>query len=350
MAARIDELMAAHSGDAPWVAFEYYPPRTEDGVNNLKKKMPRFKAQKPLYIDMTFGAGGSTSDLTLDLCKEAKAAGLEPNMHLTCTNMPQEKIYEALEGAKAAGIRNIVALRGDPPLGQERWEAVEGGFTCALDLTKHIVKTYGKDQFCISTAGYPEGHPGAIKKVAEGQELSDKEKRRVVSLEDGDYVCSDADFAKEMEYLKAKVDAGASLIITQMFFDVDVFADFLEACKEYGITVPVIPGLMLVQNAGGFGRMTAFCKTRVPTSIREGLEAVKEDDAAVKQFGIDLGAKMCEQLMALGCKGLHFYTLNLEKVTFGVMRKLGLFDEDAAAAAAAAAEPAAAASAGAASA
>ncbi len=226
---------------------------------------------------------------------------------------------------------------------------MEGGFTCALDLTKHIVKTYGKDQFCISTAGYPEGHPGAIKKVAEGQELSDKEKRRVVSLEDGDYVCSDADFAKEMEYLKAKVDAGASLIITQMFFDVDVFADFLEACKEYGITVPVIPGLMLVQNAGGFGRMTAFCKTRVPASIREGLEAVKEDDAAVKQFGIDLGAKMCEQLMALGCKGLHFYTLNLEKVTFGVMRKLGLFDEDAAAAAAAAAEPAAAASAGAAS-
>ena len=223
----------------------------------------------------------------------------------------------------------------DPPKGEERWKAVEGGFSCGLDLTKHIIKTYGPDQFCIATAGYPEGHPNVIKEIEEGRELSEAEEGRVVVVDGKRHVCSDGDFATEMAYLKEKVDAGSKLILTQMFFDVEVFRSFVKACRDIGIDVPIIPGLMLVQNAGGFSRMTAFCKTRVPAEVVAGLEAVKEDEAAVKQFGIDLGAKMCEELEAMGTPGLHFYTLNLEKVTFGVMKKLGLYvepEEEAAAA------------------
>ena len=135
--------------------------------------------QRPLYIDMTWGAGGSTSDLTLELCRQAKELyGLEANMHLTCTNMEVEKITKGLEGARAAGIRNIVALRGDPPAGEEKWQAVEGGFTCALDLVTHIRKEHG-DYFCLSVAGYPEGHPTVIKDVAPGQQLTPAEQKRV---------------------------------------------------------------------------------------------------------------------------------------------------------------------------
>ena len=140
--------------------------------------------RRPLYMDMTWGAGGSTSDLTLDLCRNAKERyGMEPNMHLTCTNMEVEKIKQGLDGAKAAGIRNIVALRGDPPAGQDRWEATEGGFACALDLVKHIRENYG-DWFCVSVAGYPEGHPNVIKEVGDAP-LSAAEQKRVVFTDDG---------------------------------------------------------------------------------------------------------------------------------------------------------------------
>lgn len=200
---------------------------------------------------------------------------------------------------------------------------MEGGFSCALDLTKHIIDKYGPEQFCIATAGYPEGHPNVIKKVEEGHELSEAEEGRVVSLEDGEYVCSDADYAAEIAYLKEKVDAGSSLIITQMFFDVGVFKSFVEACRAAGITVPIVPGLMLVQAAGGFSRMTAFCKTRVPAAIKARVEELKHDEAAVKAYGAELGAQMCVELTAMGAPGLHFYTLNLEKVTFGVLERLG---------------------------
>lgn len=160
----------------------------------------------------------------------------------------------------------------DPPAGEEAWEAVEGGFTCALDLVKYIRKTHG-DYFGISVAAYPEGHPNNIKKVEEGRELSASELTRVVTMEDGQYVCSDEDYATEIAYLKAKVDAGADFLITQMFFDVPLFLKFCEDCKTAGINVPVVPGLMLVQNYGGFMRMTKFCKSRVPEEFLSQVKA-----------------------------------------------------------------------------
>uniref|UniRef100_A0A7S1C6C6 Methylenetetrahydrofolate reductase (NAD(P)H) n=1 Tax=Bicosoecida sp. CB-2014 TaxID=1486930 RepID=A0A7S1C6C6_9STRA len=308
----------------PFIAFEYYPPRTDDGVANLYKRLGRMAQQEPLYVDFTWGAGGSTADLTLELTVESKKRfGLEPNMHLTCTNMPVEKITTALEGAKAAGITNIVALRGDPPAGEAKWEAVEGGFACALDLVKYIKEKHG-DFFGISVAGYPEGHPSVINKVEEGRALSDAEKGRVVTMEDGEYVCSDADFAAEIAYLKEKVDAGAELIITQMFFDVDVFVSFVAACRAAGIAVPILPGIMVIQAYGGFKRMTAFCKSRVPKEVHARLDAVKDDSEAVKRVGVEIGTEMSRALLAAGVPGLHFYCLNLEKVVVGIMENLGL--------------------------
>ena len=251
--------------------------------------------------------------------------------------MPAEKVDVALDGAKAAGISNIVALRGDPPAGEEAWEATEGGFTCALDLIKYIRAKHG-DFFCLSTAGYPEGHPNVITPVEHVEALTASEKARLVNIDGKNFACRDADYTKELEYLKAKVDAGADMIITQMFFDVPVFLSFVKDCRDIGITVPIVPGIMVIQAYGGFNRMTGFCKSRVPTWVRDALEAVKDDEAAVKKAGLDIGVKMCQELQAAGVVALHFYCLNKSEATYGIMKQLGLFKEPAAEGTAAAAE------------
>ena len=189
------------------------------------------------------------------------------NMHLTCTNQEKEKCDVGLAGAKAAGICNIVALRGDPPKGQEKWEVTEGGFACALDLIKYMRANFD-DYFSIQCAGYPEGHPDRIKKAADlGRALSAAEEARVVDVDGETYVCSDEDFEIELNYLKEKCDAGADVIITQLFYDFDVFVTFVEGCRAKGIAVPIVPGIMPLNAHGGFKRMTGFCKTRIPPAM-----------------------------------------------------------------------------------
>jgi methylenetetrahydrofolate reductase (NADPH) len=223
-------------------------------------------------------------------------SGMEPNMHLTCTNMPVEKITSALEGCAAAGICNIVALRGDPPKGQEAWKAAEGGFSCALDLVRYMREKHG-DFFHISVAGYPEGHPTVITKVDDPSMLSPAEKKRVVSRPDGEYVCKDAAYAGELAYLKQKVDAGADMIITQMFFDDDVYLQFVRDCRAAGITVPIQPGIMLVQSYAGFQRMTELCMSRVPLDVQGMFEAVKDNDVEVKAAGLKLAERTCKRFV-----------------------------------------------------
>jgi methylenetetrahydrofolate reductase (NADPH) len=279
-----------------------------------------------LYADITWGAGGGTSDLTLEIASKLMESGMEANMHLTCTNMPVEKITQALKGAKEAGIQNIVALRGDPPKGQEAWVAAEGGFSCALDLVKYIRKEYN-DYFCIAVAGYPEGHPNVIKKVENVDSLTESEKLRVVKTDEGYFVCHDDDYKNELAYLKQKVDAGADFIITQMFFDSQVFIQFAKDCVAAGINVPIMPGIMVIQSYGGFKRMTTFCKSRVPPRFWEILDAVKDDELKVKEAGVQLGTEMSKDLLAAGFHGLHYYSLNLEKVTYGILKELGLYKE-----------------------
>jgi len=208
--------------------------------------------------------------------------------------MPVVKITTGLEDAKKAGIRNSCALRGDPPKGQDKWEAVEGGYSHALDVVKYIRKTHG-DYFGISVAGYPEAHTEAK------------------SLE------------QDIIYLKEKVDAGADFIITQLFYDVDNFIEWVDKCRQAGITVPIIPGIMPIQSYAGWKRMTDFCKTKIPQAIQNRIDSIKHDEKAVQQYGVELGIEMCKKIILSGVSpGLHFYTLNKEKITRAILEGLQL--------------------------
>lgn len=223
-------------------------------------------------------------------------------MHLTCTNMPVEKLEAALQQCKQAGITNILALRGDPPHGQEHFTQVEGGFACALDLVKYIREKHG-DSFGICVSGYPEAHPDKIVDDAEEMEKN---------------------YWVDIDYLKQKVQAGADFVITQLFYDVDAYVKYVADCRSVGITVPILPGIMPIMNYGGFKRMTAFCKTRIPQHVANTLEAIKDNDDAVKAYGISMGTMMCQRLLAAGVPGLHMYTLNLDRSAVSILRNVGL--------------------------
>jgi len=328
---KIIDLLNKESESIAHVSLEYFPPRTEQGVQNLHARMDRMLTNtKCLYTDMTWGAGGSTADLSLELALHAHRTGHVSNMHLTCTNMekdgdPIAAVRDALKAAYDGGIRNIVALRGDPPEGEKEWTAIEGGFTCALDLVKYMRKEFG-DDFGISIAGYPEGHPNRISELSaeEVAAMTDAEKGRCCTHDGVTYVCKDDDYKKEMDYLKEKVDAGADFIITQMFFDAEVYKTFLNDCRTWGIECPVVPGLMCINAYPGFKKMTKFCKTRVPKSLEEKMDSMKDDLAAVKKFGVEFGAEICRSLLDSGAPILHFYTLNLEKVVYGITDELGI--------------------------
>lgn len=310
--------------DIPLFSFEYYPPKTPKGVIALYKRVWRMNKQGPLFCDLTWGAGGSTSDLTLAMTSNLQQTfGVEMNMHLTCTNIRADTVTKALLDAKDAGIRNIVSLRGDPPVGQDTWEATEGGFSCGLDLTNFIRKEHG-ESFGVSVAGYPEGHPTAMKKIEDLSVLTLAERGRMSVIEGEHWVCYDAEFEKEMAYLKKKVDAGADFIMTQLFYDAEVFFAFERECRAIGITVPIFPGIMPIANRGGFKRMGGFCKTRLPYEIRVCLDACK-DDESFKKLGHQIILDLCKTLWKSGkIPALHFFTLNAEAVTYALMRDLGI--------------------------
>ncbi|MBA0713817.1 hypothetical protein Golax_012826 [Gossypium laxum] len=287
-------------------SFEFFPPKTEDGVDNLFERMDRMVAHNPSFCDITWGAGGSTADLTLDIAnKMQNMICVETMMHLTCTNMPVEKIDHALETIKSNGIQNVLALRGDPPHGQDKFVQVEGGFSCALDLVKHIRAKYG-DFFGITVAGYPEAHPDAI---------------------GSNGIATPEAYQSDLAYLKKKVDAGADLIVTQLFYDTDIFLKFINDCRQIGITCPIVPGIMPINNYKGFVRMTGFCKTKIPDEVTAALEPIKDNDEAVKSYGIHLGTEMCRKILAHGIKTLHLYTLNMEKSALAILMNLGLIEE-----------------------
>ena len=327
----IDLLSKKADNGIAHVSLEYFPPRTEQGVKNLHARMERMKTNTTaLYTDMTWGAGGSTAELSLDLALHAHRTGHVSNLHLTCTNMekdgdPVKAVREALQAAYDGGIRNIVALRGDPPEGTDEWTAAEGGFACALDLVRYIRKEFG-DSFGISVAGYPEGHPNRISQLTdeEAANMSESERGRCCVHDGITYVCKDDDYKKEMDYLKEKVDAGGDFIITQMFFDAEVFKTFVKDCREWGINCPVVPGLMCINAYAGFKKMTKFCKTRVPKDLEEKMDSMKDDPDAVKKFGVTFGSEICRSLLDSGVEILHFYTLNLEKVVYGITDDLGI--------------------------
>jgi len=284
-------------------SFEYFPPKTEEGVNNLFERMGRMVQSNPTFCDITWGAGGSTADLTMDIATRMQCeVGVETMMHLTCTNMEKDKVVKALSRCKEVGIRNILALRGDPPKGQDKWEAVEGGFNCALDLVRYIRQEFG-DHFGIGVAGYPEAHPDSI--VEDPKEMEEN-------------------YWKDIRYLKEKIDAGADFVVTQLFYDTDQFLKFVKDCRDQGIQCPIIPGIMPIMTYNGFKRMTSFCKTKVPKEIADKVEEFKDSDDAIKEYGIDVCTSMCKKILDAGVPGLHMYTLNLEKSAMTALCNLGL--------------------------
>ena len=291
------KLAAAHAEGRPTYSFEYFPPKTAQGVQNLYDRMDRMHSFGPAFIDITWGAGGRLSHLTCEMVKVAQSAyGLETCMHLTCTDMERSKIDEALREAYNAGCTNILALRGDPPREKEKWEQTEGGFRYARDLIKYIKSKYG-NHFDIGVAGYPEG-------------------------------CDEDTGADEhIPYLKQKIDAGGTFIVTQMSYDAENFIKWAKKCRAAGIpeSVPIIPGIMPIQTHASFVRRANWTQCRVPKEWHEALEPVKNDDVAVREVGKDLIAEFCRKVLDSGITmHLHFYTMNLAASTRMVLEELAV--------------------------
>ena len=278
----------------PVISFEFFPPKTDEGDRTLlEKTIPALKEVKPDYCSVTYGAGGGTREKTLGIVdriqREHKITAMS---HLTCVNATAEELGGVLNQAKSLGIRNILALRGDPPGGSGIFEKTEGGFEYSYQLVKFIKEMGG---FCIGTAGFPEGHVAC----REGREL-------------------------DWDRLKAKIDSGADFVLTQLFFDNRDYFRFRDYLSKKGVTVPIFPGIIPILSAHQIKRFTKLCGAELPTSLLFNLEKYEKDDEACTVFGIEYATRQCEELLAEGAPGLHFYTLNKARSTVQVVRNLGL--------------------------
>ncbi|GAA5993328.1 hypothetical protein JCM5350_001567 [Sporobolomyces pararoseus] len=292
MAQKVTDRISSLSPGTPYYTFEVFPPKTAPGLTNLIDRIDRMSSLNPTWMHVTWGAGGSTQERSLELAGASQGMGLETCLHLTCTNMQEGVLDRTLKRAKELGIVNLLALRGDPPRGEEYWTAASDEFQHATDLVRYIRKQYGQD-FCIGVAGYPEGHADS----------PDKE--------------------NDINYLYEKQQAGADFVVTQLFYDVDVFISWYKRCRERGITIPILPGIMPIQNYLSFRRMTNLCGTQIPPEIMSDLERIQHDDAAVKDYGVQLSVKMIKALYEEGgIRGFHLCTLNLEKSITRVLELL----------------------------
>ncbi|MBI5853092.1 MAG: methylenetetrahydrofolate reductase [NAD(P)H] [Planctomycetes bacterium] len=280
-------------GGPPVVSFEFFPPKTDEGVETLYQTAGALRACRPSFVSVTYGAGGSTRDRTLDLVTRIKRElGIETMAHLTCVGSTRAQIREICKRLIDAGIENVLALRGDPPQGQAEFVAVDGGFTHASELVRFI-----RDEgfpLCVGAACYPEKH------------------------------VESKDLASDLENLVVKVRGGVDFLITQLFFDnADYFA-FVRRARGKGIDVPIVPGLMPVTNVAQVHRFTSMCGARVPQELQRRLDIVKDDAGAVVATGVTWTVQQCTDLLGGGVPGLHFYTLNKSSATLAVHAALGL--------------------------
>ena len=284
--------------DEWYFSFEFFPPKTEIGLDNLLARIEKMSNLNPIFIDVTWGDSGSTSARSMELASFVQRyCGVDALLHLTCTGMTKEQIASILQQAKSCGVHNILALRGDAPNG--KWgknEVSGGGCDRAIDLVKLIRELHG-DYFGVGVAGFPESHPSSVDKV------------------------------HEMKHLKEKIDAGADFILTQFFYDVTIFQDYVKSCRQSGVMCPIIPGILPIQSYNNFIRMTKFCGVSVPNNIIERLEPVKDDMEAVKQIGNEIAIDMARKILSLpldqgGADGVHFHTLNLERSVATILATL----------------------------
>lgn len=284
------------AGDKPKFSFEYFPPKSPEAAENLFRTISELRLCAPAFVSVTYGAGGTTREAThglvLRLRRETKVNTIP---HLTCVGHSRREITELLESYAAAGVSNILALRGDPP--KHGAGAAQGDFTYAADLVDFIRRfseQHGHD-FGIGVAGFPEGHPGTPNRML------------------------------EMDHLKAKIDAGADYLCTQLFFENRDFYDFRERCELTGIEVPILAGIMPATSLGGLNRMAELAAgARIPAKLLRSLARANGDEAAVRRIGIHYATAQCADLLDHGVKGIHFYTLNQSSATVEIFNQLGL--------------------------
>jgi methylenetetrahydrofolate reductase (NADPH) len=285
---RIDEIIAARA--APVFSFEFFPPKTEEGERNLQNALRELGPLEPSYVSVTYGAGGSTRDRTIEIVKSLKDEhGLEAMAHLSCVGTTEEELREILDEVRDAGIDNVLALRGDPPQGETEWRPHPGGLHYSTELAALIREHY---DVCIGAACFPEVHPEAV------------------------------DLAHDLKFLKEKVTAGASFLITQLFFDNRLYFDFVDEARAAGIDVPIIPGIIPVTNVDQIKRFTEMCGASIPGPLLAQLELRRDDADAVIQFGVAYATLQCADLLARGAPGIHFYTLNKSPATRAILSAL----------------------------
>jgi methylenetetrahydrofolate reductase (NADPH) len=267
----------------PCFSFEFFPPKTEDGRRALLRTLEDLRPLDPGFVSVTYGAGGSTRDRTVELVREIRATGLETMAHLTCVGHSRDEVGELVEQFLAMGVENILALRGDPPAGEREFRAAPGGFRFASELVRFIRER--DHHLCLGGAGYPEGHVET-------------------PLREDD-----------LRNLKAKVDAGLDFVITQLFFDNAFYFDFVERARRVGINVPIVPGIMPITNIEQLERFVRLCGATVPMRLVLQLERYRDDPDAVVQLGVAHATVQCMELLARGVPGIHFYTLNKSPAT-----------------------------------
>ena len=278
----------------PVVSFEFFPTKTDDGERALlEKTIPALRELNPDFCSVTYGAGGSTREKTLAIVDRIqREQRITAMAHLTCVNATIEQTRAVLEQTRELGIKNVLALRGDPPAGTSEFVKTEGGFEYSYQLVR-CIREYGA--FSIGVAGFPEGH---------------------IACYEGKHV--------DWQRLKTKIDHGADFVITQLFFDNSHYFEFRDDLAARGVTVPIVPGIMPILSTHQIKRFVAMCGAALPPALLSELEKRGGDDEAVTQFGIDYATRQCEELLREGVPGLHFYTLNKARSTTEVVKNLAL--------------------------
>ncbi len=271
------------------LSFEFFPPKTADGIANLRETRVQLAKFKPEFFSVTFGAGGSTTDRTKETVFEIQAEGYHATPHISCISSSKDEIRKLLTAYKNKGIKRLVTLRGDVPSG----EVSVGDFKYAAELVKFIRKETD-DWFHIEVAAYPEFHPEALSA------------------------------AKDLANFKRKVDAGANSAITQYFFNADAYFRFVESCQKEGISVPIVPGVMPIYNYTQLARFSDICGAEIPRWLRLRLEAYADDMPSLRALGVDVVSELCERLLAWGVPSLHFYTLNQAGTISNIINNIGL--------------------------
>jgi methylenetetrahydrofolate reductase (NADPH) len=286
---RIDQILAS---DGPVFSFEFFPPKTEAGERNLYAALAELGTLDPSFVSVTYGAGGSTREKTIEIVKRIREQyGLEAMAHFTCVGATEPELRATLDEMRAAGIDNVLALRGDPPAGEEVWTKTEGGLEYSRELVELISADY---PFAIGAACFPETHIHAT------------------SAED------------DLEHLAEKVGAGVDFLITQVFFEDALYFDFVERARRAGVEVPIIPGVMPITQVGQVERMAKMCGATIPPPLHRELHARRENPEAVLDFGVAYATLQCAELLAAGAPGIHFYTLNRSPATRAILSALKL--------------------------